>query len=46
MERAIRAEDVIKRIVTRIPMYLTLNTIKIDTNEKTVAMVTNEIMQL
>ena len=46
VERAIRAGDVIERSVTRIPMYLTLNTIKIDTSEKTVAMITSEIMQL
>lgn len=46
VEKAIRAEDVIKRSVARIPMYLTLNTIKIDTSEKTVAMITSEIMQL
>ena len=46
VEKAIRAEDVIERSVERIPMYLTLNTIKIDTSEKTVAMITSEIMQL
>ena len=46
VERGIREEDVIERSVTRIPMYHTLDTIKIDTNEKTVAMITNEIMQL
>ena len=46
VERGIRAEDVIERSVARIPMYQTLNTIKIDTNEKTVAMIANEIKQL
>ena len=46
VEKAIRAEDVIERSVARIPLYLTLNTIKIDTSEKTVAMITSEIMQL
>ena len=46
VEKAIRAEDVIERSVARIPMYLTLNTIKIDTSKKTVAMITSEIMQL
>ena len=46
VERGIRAEDVIERSVTRIPMYQTLNTIKIDTNEKTVAMIANEIEQI
>ena len=46
VERGIRAEDVIERSVARIPVYQTLNTIKIDTNEKTVAMIANEIKQL
>ena len=46
VEKAIRAEDVIKRSVARIPIYLTLNTIKIDTSDKTVAMIASEIMQL
>ena len=46
VEKGIRSEDVIERSVARIPMYQTLNTIKIDTNEKTVAMIANEIKQL
>ena len=46
VERGIRAEDVIERSVARIPLYQTLNTIKIVTNEKTVAMIANEIKQL
>ena len=46
VESGIRVEDVIERSVTRIPMYDTLNTIKIDTNEKTVVMIANEIAQL
>ena len=46
VESGIRVEDVIERSVTRIPMYDILNTIKIDTNEKTVAMIANEIKQL
>lgn len=46
VESGIRAEDVIERNVARIPMYDTLNTMKIDTNEKTVAMVTGEIRRL
>ena len=44
--RGIRSEDVIERSVVRIPMYQVLNTIKIDTNAKTVAMIANEIKQL
>ena len=46
VERGIRSEDVIERSIARIPMYQTLNTIKIDTNEKTVAVIANEIKQL
>ena len=46
VESGIRVEDVIERSVARIPMYDTLNTIKIDTNEKTVVMIANEITQL
>jgi len=32
--------------VARIPMYQTLSTIKIDTNEKTVTAIADEIKQL
>ena len=46
IERGIRTADVIERSVSRIPPYQTLNTIKIDTNEKTVAIIANEIKQL
>ena len=46
VESGIRVKDVIERSVTRIPMYDTLNTIRIDTNEKTVAMIANEIKLL
>ena len=46
VERGIRSEDVIERSVARIPMYQTLNTIKIDTNAKTAAVIANEIKQL
>ena len=46
VESGIRSEDVIERSVTRIPMYQVLNTIKIDTNGKTVDMIANEIKQL
>ena len=46
VKSGIRVEDIIERSITRIPMYDTLNTIKIDTNEKTVAMIANEIKQL
>ena len=46
VERGIRSEDVIERSVASIPMYQALNTIKIDTNAKTVAVIANEIKQL
>ena len=46
VERGIRSEDIIERSIARIPMYQALNTIKIDTNTKTVAIIANEIKQL
>ena len=46
VERGIRSEDIIERSIARIPMYQALNTIKIDTNAKTVAIIANEIKQL
>ena len=46
VERGIRTEDVIERSIARIPMYQELNTIKIDTNAKTPAVIANEIKQL
>lgn len=46
VERGIRAADIIERSVARIPLYQVLNTIKIDTNKKTVAMIVDEIKQL
>ena len=44
--KGIRDADIIDRSIARIPLYQTLNTIKIDTNKKTVAMIANEIKQL
>jgi len=46
VERGIRTADSIEKSVARIPLYQVLNTIKIDTNEKSVAMIVNEIKQL
>ena len=46
VERGIRSVDIIERSIARIPMYQALNTIKIDTNTKTVAMIANEIKLL
>ena len=46
VKRGIRTADIIERSTARIPLYQALNTIKIDTNEKTVAMIVDEIKQL
>ena len=46
VEKGIRTVDVIERSVARIPLYQTLNTIKVDTDEKNVAMIAHEIKQL
>ncbi len=46
VDRGIRTADVIERSVARIPLYQQLNTIKIDTNRKTAAMIVDEIKQL
>jgi len=46
VERGIRSEDIIERSIARIPMYQALDTIKIDTTAKTVAMIANEIKLL
>ena len=46
VEKGIRSEDVIEKSVERIWMYEILNTIKIDTNEKSVSMIANEIEYL
>lgn len=42
----VRTADVIDRSVARIPMYRALNTIKIDTSNKTVGKVAEEIAGL
>ena len=46
VENGIRAADVIDRSVARISLYQTLDTIKIDTSNKTVQMIADEIIQL
>ncbi|MGN0402500.1 MAG: AAA family ATPase [Acetatifactor sp.] len=46
VEKGIRTADVIDRSVARIPLYQTLDTIKIDTSNKTVQTIADEIMQL
>lgn len=44
--RGIRTIDVIDRSVARINMYRLLDTVKVDTNNKTVCEISNEIMSL
>ena len=46
MARNIRTADVIDRSVARIPMYQALDTIKIETSNKTVREIVDEIMAL
>lgn len=46
VEKGIRTADVIDRSIARISGYRTLNTIIIDTSNKTVRMIADEIMQL
>lgn len=46
VEKGIRTADVIDRSVARMPLYQTLDTIKIDTSNKTVQMIVDEITQL
>ena len=46
VENGIRTADVIDRSVARISLYQTLDTIKIDTSNKTVQIIADEIMQL
>lgn len=41
-----RQPDILERSITRIPLYQRLNTIKIDTNNKSAADIANEIMAL
>lgn len=46
VEKGIRSADVIDKSVARIPLFQTLDTIKIDTSNKTVQMIADEIIQL
>ena len=46
VKNGIRTADVIDRSVARISLYQTLDTIKIDTSNKTVQMIADEIIQL
>lgn len=46
VEHGVRTSDVIERSVARIPLYHMLDTTKIDTCNKTVQMIADEIVQL
>lgn len=46
VEKGIRTADVIERSIARIPLYQSLDTIKIDTSNKTVPMIVDEIKGL
>lgn len=46
VKKGIRMSDVIERSVAKIPLYQTLDTIKIDTSSKTVQMIADEIAHL
>lgn len=46
VKKGIRTADVIARTMARLPLYLSLDTIKIDTSNKTVRMIVDEINQL
>ncbi len=46
VERGVRTADVIDRSVARIPLYQELNTLKVDTRNKTIPVVAGEIAQL
>lgn len=45
VEKGIRSADVTHRSIARIQMYQKLNTVKIDTNNKTVQMIADEIKE-
>lgn len=44
--RGVRAADIIEKSIARIPMYQALDTIKIDTSNKTICEIVDEIMAL
>lgn len=46
IENGFRTEDVIKRSLNRIPMYYHLNTIKVDTCNKTINEIVDEIIKI
>lgn len=46
VKKGIRTSDIIDRSVLRIPLYQKLDTIKIDTNNKSIQMIVNDIKAL
>ena len=46
VEKGIRTADVLERSIARIPLYRTLDTIKIDTSNKAVQVIADEITRL
>ena len=46
VEKGIRTADVLERSIARIPLYRTLDTIKIDTSNKSVQVIADEITRL
>ncbi len=46
IDDGIRMPDVMERSITRIPLYSQLNTIKIDTTEKSISQVCEEVMNI
>ncbi len=46
IENGFRTEDVMKRSLNRIPMYNHLNTIKVDTCNKTINEIVDEIIKI
>ena len=46
VQKGISKEDVIARSIARIPLYQKLDTVKVDTNNKTIAEIVAEIAQL
>ena len=46
IDNGIRTEDIVNKSIARIPLYDALNTIKINTTNKTVSMIVNEIKLL
>lgn len=46
VERGVRTADVIDRSIARMHLYQKLNTIKIDTNDKSVSVIADEIMSI